>query len=69
VKLFPDGEILIEHDEEIQSYYIAWRPVAAMGMGKTKQEALEELRQAAHFGIDTVVNLKLAEVLSEEEKT
>lgn len=60
--LLPDSEMLIEYDEEIQSYYILWRPVAAIGMGKTEKEALEELREAAHFGINTVVDLKLAEI-------
>jgi predicted RNase H-like HicB family nuclease len=63
----PDNEMLIEYDEEIQSYFIAWRPMAAMGIGGTAAEALEELRQAAHFGIDTMVDLRLKEIGSEEE--
>ena len=57
-----DSEIRIEYDEEAQSYYIIWRPVAAISMGHTGREALEELRQAAHYGIDTMVDLKLVEI-------
>jgi predicted RNase H-like HicB family nuclease len=62
----PDNEMQIEYDEAICSYYVAWKPMAAMGMGKTKEKALEELRQAAHFGVDTAVNLKLAEISGKE---
>jgi hypothetical protein len=61
-----DNEMQIEYDEVIRGYYIAWRPAAAMGMGRTKEKALEELRQAAHFGIDTAVILKLAEIGNKE---
>jgi hypothetical protein len=35
----------------------------AIGMGKTEKEALEDLREAAHFGIETMVNLKLREIV------
>jgi len=58
----PGDEIKIEYDEENQSFYIVWRPVVAVGMGETEKEALEDLREAAHFGIETAVNLKLTEI-------
>ncbi len=60
--LLAGNKIQIEYDEEIQSYYIAWNPLITIGMGKTEEEALDELRQAAHFGIDTVVDLELVEI-------
>jgi predicted RNase H-like HicB family nuclease len=62
----PDDNMLIEYDEELGSYYIVWNPIAAVGLGKTEKEALEELRQAAHFGIDAAVNIKLAEIHRKE---
>jgi hypothetical protein len=57
-----DREMLIEYDEELQRYYIAWKPIAAIGLGGTEKEALEELRAAAYLGVDTAVNLKLVEI-------
>lgn len=60
--LLSDDEMRIEYDEEIKSYYIIWRPLATVGLGLTEKEALEELRVAAHFGIDTMIDLKLAEI-------
>jgi hypothetical protein len=56
------SEIQIEFDEEVRSYYTIWQPMVAIGMGKTAQEALEDLRTAAHFGIETKVNLKMKEI-------
>jgi hypothetical protein len=61
-----DSKISFEYDEELQSYYIVWNPIAAIGMGRTEKEALEELRAMAHFGIDTAVDIKLAEINREE---
>ena len=55
-------EIVIEYDDISKSYCIFWRPLIAVGMGDTEKEALEDLRQAAHLGIDTEVNLKLTEI-------
>ena len=63
----PESGISIEYDEAIQSYYIVWQPLACAGAGRTEKEALEELRQAAHYGIDTMVNLKLKEAYREGE--
>jgi predicted RNase H-like HicB family nuclease len=55
-------EIIIAYDEDSQSYYCIWRPLTSAGLGKTETEALNELRAAAHFGIDTAVNLKVREI-------
>jgi hypothetical protein len=57
-----NSEIQIEFDEEVRSYYIIWQPMVAIGVGGTEEEALEDLRRAAHFGIETKVNLKLKEI-------
>jgi hypothetical protein len=56
------SEIQIEFDEEARGYYTIWQPMVAIGMGRTEQEALEDLRDAAHFGIDTKVSSKLREI-------
>lgn len=44
-------------DEETLDYYADCRLIA-IGSGKTEIEALEDLREAAHFGVDTLINLK-----------
>jgi len=43
-----DGEIKIELDKVTQHYYIVWE-LSVIGLGKTKQEALEDLREACTF--------------------
>lgn len=48
-------DIEIEFDEKNQSYYIIWQPII-VSLGKTRQEALEDLRTAAHFGVDTMID-------------
>jgi hypothetical protein len=60
--MMPDSEINIEFDEESGNFYIVWRPFAAVGMGKTAGEALEDVRPAAHHGIETAVDMKLSEI-------
>lgn len=55
------SDIEIEFDRETEDYYIVWEPVV-ISSGKTKEEALEDLREAAHFGVDTFVHLKLRDV-------
>ena len=52
------NEIQIEFDEVMRSYYIIWEPVV-IGTGKTRREALDDLRQTAHFGVDTFIDSKL----------
>ena len=51
----------IEFDEETQNYYICWQPIV-ISLGKTKHEALDDLRQAAHFTVDALVDLKLTDI-------
>jgi len=55
------NEIDVEFDEATQGYYAVWEPIA-IGAGKTKHEALDDLRQAAHFGVDTFIELKLKDI-------
>jgi predicted RNase H-like HicB family nuclease len=55
----PDNEIRTEYDDDSQSYFVIWQPLTAIGMGRTEQAALEDMRAAAHFGIETMVNSKL----------
>lgn len=43
-----NGEIKIELDKVTQHYYIVWK-LSVISLGKTKQEVLEDLREAAHF--------------------
>ena len=61
------GAINLEFDGESQRYYIVWETVA-MGMGKTKNEAIEDLRGAAHFGVDTLIDLKSKDIIEGKEK-
>jgi predicted RNase H-like HicB family nuclease len=62
MNLLPDNEIVTEYDDDSQGYYVVWKPLTAVGMGRTELEALEDLRDAAHFGIETMVNSKLREI-------
>ena len=55
------SDIEIEFDREIEDYYVVCE-ATVISSGKTKEEALEDLREAAHFGVDTFVDLKLREV-------
>ena len=55
------GEINLQYDQEIREYYVIWDP-AIIGMGKTKGEALEDLRAAAHFYADALIDLKLEDI-------
>ena len=58
----PYDEIIIAYDDDSQSYYCIWRSLTSVGLGKTEAEALDDLRAAAHFGIETMVDLKLSEI-------
>ena len=59
-------DIQIERDEETECYFVVWAPLIASS-GKTRREALEDLRVAAHFGVDTMVDLKLKDISKEKE--
>ena len=56
------GAIDLKFDGESRRYYIVWEPVV-IGMGGTEHEALEDLREAAHFGVDTLVDLKSKDII------
>ena len=58
----PYAEIIIAYDNDSQSYYCIWRPLTSIGLGRTEAEALNDLRAAAHLGIETMVDLKLREI-------
>ena len=60
------GKIYIAFDEEMQGYYAIWEPIA-IGAGKTSHEALDDLRQTAHFGVDTFIDLKLKDINKKKE--
>jgi predicted RNase H-like HicB family nuclease len=60
-----ENDIKLEHDQESGDYYIVWEPVV-ISAGKTEREALEELRGAAHLGVDTLIDLKLANIKKED---
>ena len=47
-----------EYDEESHDYYIVWQPII-ISLGKTKQKALDDLREAAHFSVDTLIDVAL----------
>lgn len=59
-------DIAIEFDEESRDYYIIWEPIV-IGLGKTKRKAIEDLREAAHFGVDTLIDLKLKDIRKGDE--
>jgi hypothetical protein len=59
------NDINLEFDSQSGEYYIIWKPIA-IGMGKTKGEALEDLRTVAHFGVDTLIDLKLENIKKED---
>ncbi len=60
-----ENDINLEFDNETGEYYIIWKPLV-ISMGKTKDEALEDLREAAHFGVDSLIDLKLANIKKED---
>ena len=61
------NDIDIEFDAVSQGYYAIWEPVV-IGMGQTEVKALEDLREAAHFCIDSLINLKFKDITSGKEK-
>jgi len=65
VTALAENDINLEFDRESGEYYIIWKPVV-IGMGKTGTKALEDLREAAHFGVDTLINLKLKYIRKEK---
>ena len=58
--------IVIKYDRESKSHYIIWEPLA-IGLGETPEKALGDLREAAHQGVDTWIDLKIKEIEKEKE--
>lgn len=59
------NDIKLDYDKESGEYYIVWEPVV-LSAGRTARQALEELRGAAHSGVDTLIDLKLAKIKKED---
>jgi len=59
------NSINLEFDKKSGEYYIVWEPVV-IGTGKTADEALQDLKEAAHFGVDTMIDRKLKDIKKEE---
>ena len=59
------NSINLEFDRKSGEYYIVWEPVV-IGAGKTAGEALEDLREASHFGVDTLIDRKLRNIKKED---
>ena len=59
------NSIDLEFDKESGEYYIVWEPVV-IGTGKTDDEALQDLRETAHFGVDTMIDSKLENIIKED---
>ncbi len=55
------NDLIVECDTETMDYYSVWEPVV-IGAGKTEQEALEDLRTAAHFSVDKLIDLKIKNI-------
>jgi predicted RNase H-like HicB family nuclease len=58
------NSIDLEFDKESGEYYIVWEPVV-IATGKTADEALQDLKEAAHFGVDTIIDRKLQNIKKE----
>ena len=52
-------DLQIEYDTVSNTYYIVWKPMAVIGTGSSKREALVDLKEAAHSGIDTIINIEI----------
>jgi len=59
------NSIDLEFDKKSGEYFIVWEPLV-IGTGKTRDEALQDLREAAHFGVDTMIDRKLKDIKKEE---
>ena len=54
----PRNAIQVKFDEMTQNYYVIWQPII-IGMGGTRRNALDDLREAAHCCVDTFIDLSL----------
>lgn len=62
-----NDNIEIAYDDRAQDYYVIWQPPVAIGSGKTRSEALRDLKKAARLGVDTCISLKLIKVRQDKE--
>jgi predicted transcriptional regulator len=62
----PRNPIQVEFDEMTQEYYAIWQPIV-MGMGGTRGEALDDLREAAHCCVDTFIDISLKDKNNKKE--
>ena len=53
--------IEVKLDSETQDYYVIWQPLV-IASGGSEVKALQELREAAHSGIDVMIDMKLREL-------
>lgn len=60
-----NNNIIIQYDSETGDHYIIWEPIV-VSAGKTKSEALEDLRAAAHIGADTLIDDALKNINKEK---
>ena len=60
-----NNDIKLDYDQENGEYYIVWEPII-LGAGKTERQALEELRGAAHSGVDTLIDQRLQRLKKED---
>jgi len=65
--MLQNNEIDIVFDEITRAYYVVWEPMKVIGSGKTKYGALQDMRKAAHFGVDSYVDSKLKNIYQEKE--
>ena len=61
-----NSNIEIEFDDVSRDYYIIWGLPISIGSGGTEIEALQDLREAAHFCIDLLIDQKLKEISKED---
>ena len=56
------NEISMEFDDYSKLYYATVIPPVAIGSGKTARKALGDLRKAAYYGIDTLIDNKMVNI-------
>ena len=59
-------DIEIELDPETNDYFIIWEP-RVISLGRTPEDALSDLREAAHQGVDTLIDLKMQSLKKAKE--
>lgn len=58
-----DNDITIEYEPESNGHYVCWQPcLPVIGSGTNGIEALLDLKQTAHFFIDSLIDAKLTDL-------